>query len=119
MSAEMLIVKGMGQDPSQFVTSPYFGTIWTMLESLFVAYPDQWYMDCVPNLSGCQTLVEAVHRNNLATARLKAEGYAGETYDQQLKKFYESVSNMWKAQYSDEILNSFPKNDSHSHARCP
>ncbi len=32
---------------------------------LFVAYPDEWHTDCVSELSDCETLVEAVHRNNL------------------------------------------------------
>ena len=28
------------------------------------AYPDQWYEDCVSSYANCETLVEAVHRNN-------------------------------------------------------
>lgn len=31
---------------------------------LYVAYPDQWYEDCVSSYANCETLVEAVHRNN-------------------------------------------------------
>lgn len=28
---------------------------------MFVGCPDQWYQDCLPDLSGCKSLVEAVH----------------------------------------------------------
>ena len=50
-------------------------------------------------------------------ARLKAEGYSGETLKNQLRKFYESYADLWKAVYSDTKLSSFPKKDEHSHAR--
>lgn len=44
---------------------------------LFVAYPDEWHTDCVSELSDCETLVEAVHRNNRNIARLKRELIGG------------------------------------------
>ena len=44
---------------------------------LFVAYPDEWHTDCVSTFSDCETLVEAVHRNNRNTARLKGRLLGG------------------------------------------
>ena len=37
---------------------------------MYVAYPDTWHKDCVPALTDCKTLVEAVHRLKMANARL-------------------------------------------------
>lgn len=39
---------------------------------LNVAYPDQRYPDCVPELQNCSTLAEAVHLNNRGIATLKS-----------------------------------------------
>ena len=50
-------------------------------------------------------------------ARLQADGYTGETYKEQLRKFYESFAYVWRVQYSDEKLAQFPEKDVHSHAR--
>ena len=50
-------------------------------------------------------------------ARLQADGYTGETYKEQLRKFYESYAYVWRVQYSDEKLAQFPEKDVHSHAR--
>ena len=50
-------------------------------------------------------------------AHLEADGYSGETYKEQLKKFYECYANVWRVQYSDEKLAQFPEKDVHSHAR--
>lgn len=50
-------------------------------------------------------------------ARLEADGYTGETYKEQLRKFYESYAEFWKVQYGEQKLSTFPKNDVHSHAR--
>ena len=36
---------------------------------------------------------------------------------EQLRKFYESYAYLWIAQYSDAKLSTFPKMDTHSHAR--
>ena len=44
---------------------------------LFVAYPDKWYTDCVSKLSDCETMVEALHRNNRNTFNLKAHLLGG------------------------------------------
>lgn len=44
---------------------------------LYVAYPDEWYMDCVSKLSDCETLLEAIHRNNRNTVNLKAHLLGG------------------------------------------
>ena len=50
-------------------------------------------------------------------ARLESEGYIGEVYKSQLRKFFESYADIWRVQYSNEKLATFPKKDSHSHAR--
>jgi endothelin-converting enzyme/putative endopeptidase len=50
-------------------------------------------------------------------AHLQADGYSGETYKEQLRKFYESYAYVWRVQYSDEKLAKFPDKDVHSHAR--
>ena len=50
-------------------------------------------------------------------AHLAADGYTGETYKEQLRKFYESLAYVWRVQYSDSKLALFPEKDVHSHAR--
>ena len=50
-------------------------------------------------------------------ARLEADGYSGETLREQLRKYYESYADLWKVAYSNDKLATFPKKDSHSHAR--
>lgn len=50
-------------------------------------------------------------------ARLNADGYTGEAYQEQLRKFYESYAYVWRVQYSDTKLAQFPEKDVHSHAR--
>ena len=50
-------------------------------------------------------------------ARLDADGYFGEVRNTQLRKFFESFADLWRVQYSDAKLATFPKNDTHSHAR--
>ncbi len=50
-------------------------------------------------------------------ARLQADGYTGETYKEQLRKFFESFAYVWRVQYSDTKLAQFPEKDVHSHAR--
>lgn len=37
---------------------------------LNVAFPDKWYMDCIPALADCETMVEAMHRLKSGNARL-------------------------------------------------
>ena len=44
---------------------------------LFVLYPDEWHMDCIPALADCQSALEAVHRNNRGIAHLKAQLLGG------------------------------------------
>lgn len=65
----------------------------------------------IADLGGFLTCLDAYK------ARLKAEGYTGETYDNQLRKFYESYAHCWCIQYSDAKLATFPKQDVHSPAR--
>ena len=68
-------------------------------------------MENIADLGGFLTALDAYK------ARLKADGYSGDTYDAQLRKFYESHANIWKVQYSDTKFSTFPKMDTHSHAR--
>ena len=49
--------------------------------------------------------------------RLTEQGYFGEEYTAQLRKFYESFADMWCMKYSDEKLNSILYTDTHSHCR--
>ena len=49
--------------------------------------------------------------------RLTEQGYYGEEYDAQIRKFYESFADLWCMKYSDEKLNSILNSDSHSHCR--
>ena len=44
---------------------------------LYVAYPDKWYTDCLSTLTDCETLAEAVDRNNQDIARLKSHLLGG------------------------------------------
>lgn len=37
---------------------------------LNVAFPDKWYMDCIPALADCETMVEAMHRLKSGNSRL-------------------------------------------------
>ena len=50
-------------------------------------------------------------------ALLEKEGYSGSTYDDQLRKFYESYAHIWCVQYGEEKFSAFQKSDVHSHAR--
>ena len=49
--------------------------------------------------------------------RLREQGYFGEEFDAQLRKFYESYADMWCMKYSDEKLFSILYYDTHSHCR--
>lgn len=40
---------------------------------LHVAFPDTWHKDCIPALSGCKSLAEALHLVKAGNARLLAE----------------------------------------------
>ena len=40
--------------------------------TLNVAFPDTWHMDCIPTLTDCNTMVEALHRLKAGNARLLA-----------------------------------------------
>ena len=68
-------------------------------------------MENIADLGGFLTALDAYK------ARLEADGYTGDTYKEQLRKFYESYAYLWIAQYSDATLSKFPKMDTHSHAR--
>lgn len=65
----------------------------------------------IANLGGFLTVLDAYK------ARLESEGYTGEVYKAQLRKFFESYGSIWRVQYSNTKLATFPKQDTHSHAR--
>ena len=50
-------------------------------------------------------------------AQLKAEGYSGENYKGQLRKFYESYADVWCVKYGPDKLNILINSDVHSPAR--
>ena len=50
-------------------------------------------------------------------ARLQEQGYVGENYKAQLKKFYESYADLYCSQYSKETIDDLLTTDIHSHAR--
>ena len=45
--------------------------------SLNVAFPDTWHQDCIPTLSDCKTMVEALHRLRKGTALLRTKLLGG------------------------------------------
>lgn len=65
----------------------------------------------IADLGGFLTALDAY------SARLKAEGYAGESYDNQLRKFYEYFAHFWCCQYSESVFDYFKTGDPHSHGR--
>ena len=65
----------------------------------------------IADLGGFLTAMDAYKRH------LDADGYTGETFNEQLRKFYECYAYMWRVQYSDAKFATFPKKDVHSHAR--
>ena len=65
----------------------------------------------IADLGGFLTCLDAYK------ARLTTEGYKGETYKDQLRKFYESYAHCWCVQYSNARFAYFPKQDVHSPAR--
>ncbi len=50
-------------------------------------------------------------------ALLEEQGYIGELYDNQLRKFYECFAHTWCVQYDDAKFNILKDSDVHSHAR--
>lgn len=44
---------------------------------IFVACPDEWHKDCISSLADCETLAEAVQRNNRGIFRLKSQLMGG------------------------------------------
>ncbi len=65
----------------------------------------------IADLGGFLTALDAYK------ARLDADGYSGETYKQQLRKYYESYAYIWKSQYSDVAIKTLLENDIHSLGR--
>ena len=49
--------------------------------------------------------------------QLEKDGFHGEAYDNQLRKFYESYAHAWCVQYGEEKFSVIQKSDLHSHAR--
>ncbi|MBR4809159.1 MAG: M13 family metallopeptidase [Bacteroidales bacterium] len=49
--------------------------------------------------------------------RLQEQGFSGDNFDDQLRKFYEAYAHVYCMKYSDEKLNSIVNEDNHSHCR--
>ena len=65
----------------------------------------------IADLGGFLTALDAYK------AHLEAQGFTGENYKEQLRKFYEGVAYSWRVQYDDTKFNILVKSDIHSHAR--
>lgn len=50
-------------------------------------------------------------------ARLEEQGFTGDNYKEQLRKFYEAYAYSWRVQYNDAKFNILINSDVHSHAR--
>ena len=50
-------------------------------------------------------------------AHLEAQGFTGESYKEQLRKFYEAYAYVWRVQYNDTKFGILVSSDIHSHAR--
>ena len=50
-------------------------------------------------------------------ARLDQQGFSGEAYNDQLRKFYEAYAHLWRIQYCDEKFELLCNYDVHSHGR--
>lgn len=48
---------------------------------------------------------------------MQEQGYTGENYRAQLRKFYESYADLWRVKYSEEKLADILSTDIHSHGR--
>lgn len=65
----------------------------------------------IADLGGFLTALDAYK------AHLEAQGFTGENYKEQLRKFYEGFAYCWRVQYNDTKFNILVKSDIHSHAR--
>lgn len=65
----------------------------------------------IADLGGFLTALDAYQKY------LKENGYSGESFRQQLRKFYESWADIWCVQYSEEKFQNLVEADMHSHAR--
>lgn len=64
--------------------------------SLFVAYPDEWYPDFIGTYADCETLVEAVHRNNRNIAQLKCRLLGGkDRFTNQLLQIFKDSNGQY------------------------
>ena len=50
-------------------------------------------------------------------ARLEEQGFTGDNYKEQLRKFYEAYAYCWRVQYNDAKFDILINSDVHSHAR--
>lgn len=72
---------------------------------------DRTQMENIADLGGFLAVLDAYK------ARLERDGYFGQLYDNQLRKFYECFAHVWCVQYGDEKFNILKNSDLHSHAR--
>ena len=65
----------------------------------------------IADLGGFLTALDAY------IARLDAQGFTGETRNEQLRKFYEAYAHLWCVQYGYEKFEVLKNSDPHAHAR--
>ncbi|MBE6222853.1 MAG: M13 family metallopeptidase [Bacteroidales bacterium] len=65
----------------------------------------------IADLGGFLTVLDVYKK------KLVQEGYTGDNYNAQLRKFYESYADFWRVKYGDEKLSDLMKSDVHSVAR--
>ena len=65
----------------------------------------------IADLGGFLTALDAY------IARLDAQGFTGETRNEQLRKFYEAYAHLWCVQYGYAKFEVLKNSDLHAHAR--
>ena len=80
-------------------------------EPLFFCDGDRTQSENIADLGGFLAALDAY------MARLDAQGFTGETRNEQLRKFYESYAHVWCVQYGQKKFDILKKSDVHSHAR--
>lgn len=80
-------------------------------EPLFLCDGDRTQSENIADLGGFLAALDTY------MARLDAQGFKGETRNEQLRKFYESFAHLWCVQYGQTKYNVLKKTDVHAHAR--
>ena len=80
-------------------------------DPLFFCDGDRTQGENIADLGGFLAALDAY------MARLDAQGFSGETRNEQLRKFYESYAHLWCIQYGQKKFDILKKSDVHAHAR--